>query len=51
MFTCQLDNDFQLSQFDVDWVIVFAEKDFDLILENFRPFFQDKLSIPKRDKL
>jgi len=43
--TCKPIHDFKLCELDVDWVIVFAEEDFDIVLQNSRPPLNDEENI------
>lgn len=44
-------HDFQLGEFDVDGIIVFAEEDLDFVLQNRRSPLDDQQDIPQSDVL
>mmetsp|Transcript_34025 Transcript_34025/g.78514 ORF Transcript_34025/g.78514 Transcript_34025/m.78514 type:complete len:352 (+) Transcript_34025:1119-2174(+) len=50
-FADQLDDNFQFFHFDINGIVVLAEKNFDLVLQNMRPFLHDQIDIPQRHVL
>ena len=47
----KFDNDFELLALDVWWVVVFAEEDPDIVLQNIGTLLQDQVDIPQRHVL